>query len=558
MKKTISTILLSMVIASASGQTMYDGLTFSRNDYLGTARSLGLGNAVTAVGGDLGTVGINPAGSAVAGYSQVTISPGLTMSSATSSFSAYPVGGKDRFINEQRTGFGRMALPNLGFTLNLSTGRSSGLKSVSYGVVMSSVANYTGKMMAGGANDKTSYLSAMAVGADGCDIDIMNGYMDIDGKDIDDWEYAYNNTNYPFNSIVNAQAGAIANYGSSDDPDYYTRYIAATEGYTTDDDGKYDIYLGGPLDQAYGRQTYGKKNDIIFNAGLNFSDNFYLGANLALVDLTYNFDEYFKEAAQDPRDFPIDLLDNNGEEYTINFDNYRSRYSYSSNATGAYLKIGLIAKPGGGLRLGAAIQTPTLMTVDEVWQHAVDIHYTDPRDDASASSPKGTYTYKLRTPYRLNAGAAWTFGGLGMVSADYEMVDYSSMKFSEEGGGFGYDSPFNAVNQDIRDCMGISHQLRLGAEVKPLPGIAFRVGYNFTTTPEYFDSEVLHDKMNALSLGFGYSSNSSFFFDLAGRMTTFSDEYISPYMDYLDDCASPMILNKRSLWNLVATFGWRF
>lgn len=84
------TALLSLTAVAAGAQTMYDGLTFSQNNYYGTARSIGMGNAMTAVGGDLGSIGINPAGSAVAGYSQFTITPNLTLSSMNSSYSAYP------------------------------------------------------------------------------------------------------------------------------------------------------------------------------------------------------------------------------------------------------------------------------------------------------------------------------------------------------------------------------------------------------------------------------------------------------------------------------------
>ncbi|MFR8803614.1 MAG: hypothetical protein ACLVGR_03915 [Anaerovoracaceae bacterium] len=63
MRKTIFTALLSLTAVAAGAQTMYDGLTFSQNNYYGTARSIGMGNAMTAVGGDLGSIGINPAGS---------------------------------------------------------------------------------------------------------------------------------------------------------------------------------------------------------------------------------------------------------------------------------------------------------------------------------------------------------------------------------------------------------------------------------------------------------------------------------------------------------------
>ena len=70
--------------AAAGAQNMYDAINFSRNEYYGSARSMALGNAVTAVGGDLGTIGINPAGSAVANYGQLTITPGVSISAVGS------------------------------------------------------------------------------------------------------------------------------------------------------------------------------------------------------------------------------------------------------------------------------------------------------------------------------------------------------------------------------------------------------------------------------------------------------------------------------------------
>ena len=75
MKKTFIAITLMLSAIVAGAQTMYDGLTFSQNNYYGTARSLGMGNAMTAVGGDLGSIGINPAGSAVFNYSQFAFHP---------------------------------------------------------------------------------------------------------------------------------------------------------------------------------------------------------------------------------------------------------------------------------------------------------------------------------------------------------------------------------------------------------------------------------------------------------------------------------------------------
>lgn len=576
MKRTIFTALLSLTAIAAGAQTMYDGLNYSQNNYYGTARSIGMGNAMTAVGGDLGSIGINPAGSAVAGYSQFTITPNLTISSMNASYSAYPVGGADRFTNEQNKRLTRFSMPNIGLTFNWKTGNGSGLKAITYGLVVNGTNNFTGKMLAGGRNDKTSYQSAMAVAADGYDMDFLNGYsIDKDGKRVDrGWDYPYyygddfqNDPNKgkfaPWNVIANAQAGSIANYGDTDDPSYYWRYIATTVGYSNtgekDANGNYiyDIFLAGPLNQAYSRNITGSKYDVLFNVGFNFGDTFFVGANLGVTSLNYNYDECYKEAAENPSAFEIDF----GDKGKTCFSDYRTRYSYTADGSGVFGKIGFLWRPVDGLRVGAAVQTPTIMEINERWIQDVNLNYTDASFNGSAKTPEGDYSYRLRSPYRLNAGAAFTFAGMALVSADYEMTDYSTMKFMSKDGGWSNDT-FSSLNDQIRNCMGVSHMVRVGAEFKPLPEIAVRAGYNFTTTPEYVyegnSKTKLNDRINAFSVGLGYSSNGSFFADIAARMTMLADEYISPYADYLSDLASPMILNKRDIYNVTATIGWRF
>lgn len=576
MRKAIFTALLSLTAVAAGAQTMYDGLNYSQNNYYGTARSIGMGNAMTAVGGDLGSIGINPAGSAVAGYSQFTITPNLTISSMNASYSAYPVGGADRFTNEQNKRLTRFSMPNIGLTFNWKTGNGSGLKAITYGLVVNGTNNFTGKMLAGGRNDKTSYQSAMAVAADGYDMDFLNGYsIDKDGKRVDrGWDYPYyygddfqNDPNKgkfaPWNVIANAQAGSIANYGDTDDPSYYWRYRATTEGYSNtgekDANGNYiyDIFLAGPLNQAYSRNITGSKYDVLFNVGFNFGDTFFVGANLGVTSLNYNYDECYKEAAENPSAFEIDF----GDKGKTCFSDYRTRYSYTADGSGVFGKIGFLWRPVDGLRVGAAVQTPTIMEINERWIQDVNLNYTDASFNGSAKTPEGEYSYRLRSPYRLNAGAAFTFAGMALLSADYEMTDYSTMKFMSKDGGWSNDT-FSSLNDQIRNCMGVSHMVRVGAEFKPLPEIAVRAGYNFTTTPEYVyegnSKTKLNDRINAFSVGLGYSSNGSFFADIAARMTMLADEYISPYADYLSDLASPMILNKRDIYNVTATIGWRF
>ena len=218
MKKTFIAITLMLSAIAAGAQTMYDGLTFSQNNYFGTARSIGMGNAMTAVGGDLGSIGLNPAGSAVYNFSQFTFTPNVSISSMKSSWSAYPVNGTDTYSNEIGKNLSKFTVPNIGVTINMPTGNRSGLVAMTYGFVVNATNNFAGQMMGGGQNDRTSYQSSMAVDADGYDIDFLNGYRDAKGSEIDDWSHAYHNADdrglyAPWNVIANAQAGAISNYG---------------------------------------------------------------------------------------------------------------------------------------------------------------------------------------------------------------------------------------------------------------------------------------------------------------------------------------------------------
>ena len=63
MKKVINMVVLAfMTVASISAQTIYDGAKFTQKDLNGTARFVGMGGAMGALGGDISTMGTNPAG----------------------------------------------------------------------------------------------------------------------------------------------------------------------------------------------------------------------------------------------------------------------------------------------------------------------------------------------------------------------------------------------------------------------------------------------------------------------------------------------------------------
>ena len=539
MRKTALLILFAIAAVTAQAQSVYDALLFSERNYEGTARSVAMGNAFTALGGDLGSIGINPAGSAVAKYSQISITPSLTIASNTTHGVPPPTDGSLPYFEKQfKNTATHFAIPNLGMTFNWETGRSSGLKNVSFGFIMNRVNSWNEDLYAAGPNHTTSFMGAMAVEATeagllGSNLNMNNAY------DYDPWKY-----------VVGYQSGMISTFGGYDD-----QFVGASE-VIFGNMGNTEISLGGPLDQSYGRRVRGSKNDYLINLGFNISDFIYLGANLGITSMYYSYDEYFKEKAIDPSDFEIAL--DNGQ--TMYFDSMKYKYSYSTSTSGVYGKFGFIITPGFGLRIGAAIQTPTASTINENWQYKGETTYTDNGFNAAAESPEGEDHYKFREPWRANFGLAYTLGKLAVFSVDYELCNYSTMKFKRNGFDDGREY-FIDLNDEIKGTFGTSSMLRAGIEIKPLDVLAVRAGYGVTTAPETL---IEVPAAQNVSLGVGYVSKKSFFADLACRYSFATDEYIMPYSDYMYDAAgnitdfAPEILNRKDHWKVLLTLGWRF
>lgn len=541
MKKTAITILISLAAVAGYAQTADDALMFSENNYEGTARSVAMGNAFTALGGDLGSITINPAGSAVANYSQFTITPSLTFTANTAQgVSPYSDGTLPYFQKAMQSRMTDFTMPNAGLTFNWETGRKSGLKNVTFGFVVNRTNSWNEDVYANGTNATTSFMGALASQA--------SGYLASDLANADAYDFM------PWKYVTGFQSGMISTFGGYDD-----QYVGASEViYENSATGELDIVVGGPLEQTFGRRVDGAKSEYLFNLGGNISDFVYIGANLGFTSISYDYDEYFMEKAVDQNDFEIGL-DNGKKMY---FQQMKYNYSYRANGAGVYGKFGIIVTPGAGLRIGAAIQTPVSTSISETWAEDGETKFST--EGYSAYSPYIESEYTFTSPMRANFGLAYTFAGLGVISADYEITDYSQMRYSTSNQDRSY---FEEVNMDIKKRFGKSHMLRAGLEIKPIPALAIRGGYGMTTSAEKIDpwNNTLKPQMtHTASAGLGFSSKGSFFADAAVQTRFLHDEYFMPYEDYIFDAEgyvaefAPEIRNQRSLWKVLLTIGWRF
>ena len=115
--------LCALALGQVMGQGIATGYELSDFQREGTARSVAMGNAMTALGGDLGAIAINPAASAVFKYNEFAFTPAVTSSNTDTKYLG--VG-----TNVNKTSFG---LANIGGVAVLKTGSMGGVRSISLG-----------------------------------------------------------------------------------------------------------------------------------------------------------------------------------------------------------------------------------------------------------------------------------------------------------------------------------------------------------------------------------------------------------------------------------------
>lgn len=251
-------------------------------------------------------------------------------------------------------------------------------------------------------------------------------------------------------------------------------------------------------------QTEGRMNEWHFTFGANYNHKLYIGASFDIQSVYYKYHSIHSE-----------FNDQNLDSY---FDSFRFDEKVTTDGTGYTFKMGAIYRPVTFMRVGAALHLPTYYKfTDEYINEMNSVSYI-PWEDKSKFSAKprnvGIFDYNLTTPLKAIGSVAFQFGKVGMISADYEYVDYSKAKFKDDSHGFMDE---NAV---IVDALRATGNIRVGGEVKLGPA-ALRAGYGFYGSP-YKDSDAF--KKNTLSAGIGFKGKSAYI-DFGYVYTKYSADY---------------------------------
>lgn len=512
MKKIFLFFLSLTVSASLFAQTAEEALGYAQEFREGTARTMAMGNAFTALGGDLGAIGINPASSGVFRYFQIAVSPSLTMSRSMASYL-----GNDSKVNN--TGF---TLSNMGAVLSFDTGRYTGLLNFNFAVVYNKKNSFRSKMSAYGTTDGSSMLSSIASELEG----IKDGELErnVFGSDIP-WpgQLAWNTYVIAPLSVL---GGKYANVHDS--------YIASTENYIEATD---ELRIGGPLDQTFNRRTWGSDEEFSFNFGGNVSDFFYFGVNADFHTVTRTVEENYEEAAQNPGLFQD------------GFVSMSNNFWLHTGGSGIGIKLGAIVTPVAGLRLGATVSTPTWYRLTDEWDYTMSTAFNN-NNKYTSYSPTGAYSYRVTTPMRWSLGAAYTFFDRGLISVDFENTNYANTRILEEGKKEGI---FAEENQYIRQNYLNSSVIKLGGEFWIGQFMALRGGY------QYHSPAVKGDKgHNVFSAGLGFRIGHYATIDLAWTHIASRIDSFQLYNDYSPAVSVPVGTNKHSMGKVVCTFAYRF
>jgi len=458
MKRYLFLAALSMAAVTSHAQqdlnTAADAVRFSQDNLTGTARFRAMSGAFGALGGDLSSLNINPAGSAVFNYN-----------SASATLTSYNVNNSSRYFgNTVKENDNSLDLNQIGvvFVFN-NTKENAVWNKFALAINYEKTNNFDNNLFTAGTGAGSNmqryfgrYLQNRLPGEGPVSVGRLEN-------------------NYFENLSFVDQQAYLGYYGFIFNPE-------------TPDDASNTAYIsnvpGGNIYKENALVSTGYNGKISFNIAGQLKERFYLGMNLNVHFADYLQTTSYYESYPASGTANLRWAEFNNERYT-----YGGGFS---------LNIGGIAKITEALRAGLAYESPTWFRLqDEIKQNLIsnvegDIIRTDPgvimvMDD-----------YTIQTPAKYTGSLAYVFGRGGLISVDYAMKDHSSTKFR--------GNRYNALNDELGSTLDWAGELRIGAEYR-IKNVSLRGGYRYEQSP-YKNGRTISD-LNGFSGGLGFAFNNS-------------------------------------------------
>lgn len=401
MKKTLTTIIILLFTLAASAQNSDDACLFSQIYYQGTAKSLGMGNAIGAIGGDMTAASINPAGLGVYRSNEFTTSFCLMDNYSTSNYyGTHDAANKLRF-----------SIPNVGFVGTKQRSNYRPVRFTQFGIWLTRTNDFNQHTLCKGINPTSSKIDTYLAR--------MDGYSPNELQDA-----------FPYDIYPAWNTYLIDLYHDESGSSYYNSPVPQ-----------------GNVWQTQENEFKGRNEAWTFAGGLNFFDKLYFGLTLDLAHIKRVGTRTFTESRV------------NGSE--TDFNEWHYKEDLSSNAVGVNMKAGLIYHATPWLRLGAAFHSPTIYSFNETWQTETESQIL--MVTRKSLSPESNYEYTFVSPLKWVGSMAFVIGEQGIVSLDAEYTNYGAnhVQFMAVKGD---DYDYGPVNEEIKNTYGRTFNFRLGTE----------------------------------------------------------------------------------------------
>ncbi|MBF9239025.1 hypothetical protein I2I05_16605 [Hymenobacter sp. BT683] len=494
MKKRIIWLSLALVAGQAGhafAQGPADALRYSRLQFGGPARTLGIGGANVALGADFGNLTSNPAGLGMYQKSELHFTPGIGFGQSNASIDGSSSGAQEATKNSFHIASGGLVFT----TRRPDDDQTTNWRAGSFALGFTRLADFnTASSYQGTINNNQSFLSRLQpeAGARG-----QAFFDDLDGQfDANDYE---------------------TNLGLA-----YGAYLAdIVRGRNGLDSAVVLRRQGSVLNQGETVTNSGSVSQFDLGYGASYRDRLYIGGALGIVNSKYTEVRVLTETDDDPNTY---------------FNGLRSRSELTTRGTGINARLGLIYRATDKVRVGASVQTPTFTRLNDTYNENLTSDFsgqgTDrvpvdlPVGETTVNFPSNDYAYTLTSPFRANGGVAVTLGKYGFVTGDVEYVNYGQARLRNDSEDVnGDDYSFSAENSEIQARYQSAVNLRVGGEAR-FDIFRARLGFARYGDPYNEDAE-LGRAQNYYTGGLGIRQG-NFFLDAAAVYTTFNQAY-TPY-----------------------------
>jgi len=498
-------ILIPIIVLFAQftfSQTLDDALRYSVLDHGGTARTIGIGGAIGALGSDFASLSINPGGLGNYRKSEFVFTPFLNLNRANSTVGT----GPEAF--DARTKFG---FQNVGFIFHRKP-ESAKWTTFNVGIGFNQRINYNQQFAFEGRTVGSIADRWLALAYD--------GVAPIFADNLDDFEagLAY-------------ETGAIYDPNSADGLLEYTN----------------DFFEGPEVLKSQTVENRGSINEMLFALGWNYNNRVSFGLTAGLPILNFTQQKIYEETD-----------DGEGRDGDIpGFNNLRFVENLTTSGIGFTLKVGATVRVSQALRLGFAAHSPTSIRPNDSFYNLLTFSYNDGNGipinpGQPTSSRNGVFEYRIKTPLRVMGSFAYIIQKKGFISGEVEFLDYGQNIFELT---LNDNSQATAdyeqlLNNDVSNSLGAAVNIRLGGEYV-LGSTQLRGGLGLISSPYQEASNI---NIN-YSLGFGYRSE-GYYLDLAYRLFSYTQDY-SPY-NLIDDNLETQVDVKGNSHQIVTTIGFRF